>query len=533
MEYFKINEAELAKKGATYTAKEIYEQPEVWGKTFEKLQQEQKQATEFWSKAIKKCEKIILTGAGTSAYIGYSLEGAFQRHTGITTVSIPTTHIVTHPTDYLQPDVVTLMISFAGSTHAMSVITPSSGTSFQRRLTTNATSSHTTIASITAPYWVRVVRSGNTFTGYYSSNGSTWTSQGSVTISMSSSVYVGLVTTSHSDGVLCSASIDNVTVTTSTTIPVTGVSLSPTTSSLTVGATQQLTATIAPTTASVKTVTWSSSNTAVATVSSTGLVTAIAAGSATITVTTTDGSKTATCGVTVSAAVLSNLALNKTVTASSQQSTNPVSNLVDGNADSRWSAQVYPQWAMVDLGAIYTISSTEVICYGDRAYQFIIEAATTSGGTYTKIVDRSTNTTGGSNTAPITNSFTSIDARYVRITVSGASGYTGDWTSIEELRVFGYASSMKSAIGSESFAQQTIETNMLVYPNPAQNILNFELQNIVSATQLELYTSTGQLIKIQSIEDINGSIDISELSNGMYFIKINGTSPTVKRFIKE
>jgi beta-glucanase (GH16 family) len=86
---------------------------------------------------------------------------------------------------------------------------------------------------------------------------------------------------------------------TSTTVAVTGVSLSSTTASLTVGSTKQLTATIAPTNATNQAVTWSSSNTAYATVSSSGLVTAIAAGTATITVKTTDGSKTATCVVTV------------------------------------------------------------------------------------------------------------------------------------------------------------------------------------------------------------------------------------------
>ena len=43
------------------------------------------------------------------------MEGAFQKNTGITTVSIPTTHLVTHPADYLQADVPTLIISFARS----------------------------------------------------------------------------------------------------------------------------------------------------------------------------------------------------------------------------------------------------------------------------------------------------------------------------------------------------------------------------------------------------------------------------------
>ena len=69
----------------------------------------------FRDQVLGKSKKIILTGAGTSAYIGYSLEGTFQRHTGITTVSIPTTHLVTHPKDYLDPEQPTLVISFARS----------------------------------------------------------------------------------------------------------------------------------------------------------------------------------------------------------------------------------------------------------------------------------------------------------------------------------------------------------------------------------------------------------------------------------
>jgi uncharacterized protein YjdB len=84
-----------------------------------------------------------------------------------------------------------------------------------------------------------------------------------------------------------------------TAISVTGVTVAPTTASISVNGTAQLAATVAPANATNKTVNWSSSNTAVATVSATGLVTGVAAGNATITATTQDGAKTATCAVTV------------------------------------------------------------------------------------------------------------------------------------------------------------------------------------------------------------------------------------------
>lgn len=94
------------------------------------------------------------------------------------------------------------------------------------------------------------------------------------------------------------------------TVAVTGVSLNKETSTLTVGDTETLTATVSPDGATDKTVTWSSSDTDVATVEN-GVVTAVGSGTANITVTTTDGSKTASCAVTVNAAVVtSTVSLN-------------------------------------------------------------------------------------------------------------------------------------------------------------------------------------------------------------------------------
>ena len=101
-----------------------------------------------------------------------------------------------------------------------------------------------------------------------------------------------------------------------TTVDVTGVSLNKTTTTLTVGDTETLTATVSPDGATDKSVTWSSSDTTVATVEN-GVVTAVGSGTANITVTATNGTDdasddmTATCAVTVNAAtVKSSVTLN-------------------------------------------------------------------------------------------------------------------------------------------------------------------------------------------------------------------------------
>jgi formylglycine-generating enzyme required for sulfatase activity len=81
-------------------------------------------------------------------------------------------------------------------------------------------------------------------------------------------------------------------------VPVTRVSLEPSSLALPAGDTATLTAAVAPSNATLQDVLWSSSNTAVATVAN-GTVTAVAAGTATITVTTVDGGKDANSTVTV------------------------------------------------------------------------------------------------------------------------------------------------------------------------------------------------------------------------------------------
>jgi len=99
----------------------------------------------------------------------------------------------------------------ANSKHAMMVVTPGSGTAFQRRTSTGGISDNDNVTGRVAPYWVKLKRIGNTFSGYESSNGSAWTQVGSsVSITMASNVYIGLTVTSHSDGDLCTAVIDNV-----------------------------------------------------------------------------------------------------------------------------------------------------------------------------------------------------------------------------------------------------------------------------------------------------------------------------------
>ncbi|MCL6260786.1 Ig-like domain-containing protein [Aquiflexum sp. TKW24L] len=87
------------------------------------------------------------------------------------------------------------------------------------------------------------------------------------------------------------------------TVPVTGISISPTKASLEISKTLQLVSTLSPSNASNKTVTWTSSDPTIAGVSSSGLVTGIKSGSANVTAKSQDGNFTATSQITVSTSV--------------------------------------------------------------------------------------------------------------------------------------------------------------------------------------------------------------------------------------
>ena len=100
----------------------------------------------------------------------------------------------------------------SNSRKVASLLTFSNGVTFQRRSSTGGLTYYSRTTGVAAPYWVRLVRSGNTFTAYRSANGTTWTSMGSTTVTMAANVYIGLAVTAHRDGALNRSTIDSVTV---------------------------------------------------------------------------------------------------------------------------------------------------------------------------------------------------------------------------------------------------------------------------------------------------------------------------------
>lgn len=115
MKYLGFDQPSLIKMGAIHTAREISQQPKLWEKIYRSIFVQQQDLQGFLNHAVDKSQRILLIGAGTSAFIGLSLRGIFQRNSGLISEAISTTDLVSHPQDYLIKDVPTLIISFARS----------------------------------------------------------------------------------------------------------------------------------------------------------------------------------------------------------------------------------------------------------------------------------------------------------------------------------------------------------------------------------------------------------------------------------
>src|ERR1700712_2811153 len=96
--YLDFTQEDVISRGAIHTSKEIAGQPKLWEDVLDSVL-EKKQGLQKFLRPILNIKdlRIILTGAGSSAFIGESVQGIFQAETQRVTQAIATTDLVTHP----------------------------------------------------------------------------------------------------------------------------------------------------------------------------------------------------------------------------------------------------------------------------------------------------------------------------------------------------------------------------------------------------------------------------------------------------
>lgn len=102
--------------GGSWTAKEIYQQPETWKKTLKQIKDEKDRIKAFIDPLLAKDNlEIIFTGAGTSEYVGNALFSFINTCTGFRARSFASTDLVETPENYLNKNATTLLVSFGRS----------------------------------------------------------------------------------------------------------------------------------------------------------------------------------------------------------------------------------------------------------------------------------------------------------------------------------------------------------------------------------------------------------------------------------
>ncbi|MDL2296546.1 fibronectin type III domain-containing protein [Bacteroidales bacterium OttesenSCG-928-B11] len=76
-----------------------------------------------------------------------------------------------------------------------------------------------------------------------------------------------------------------------------------------------------------------------------------------------------------------------------------------------------------------------------------------------------------------------------------------------------------------------LESRVLIYPNPAENILNVKLD--FPFEKMEIVNIIGQVVHAEAIGELDFSVNISQYNAGVYFIKLTGgQGAAVKKFVK-
>ncbi|MGA8708870.1 MAG: SIS domain-containing protein [Steroidobacteraceae bacterium] len=111
-----LSAAQIDAAGARWTAGEVLQQPQIWAEIAGLIEGQSQRLAQFLNPLLARPDvRVVLTGAGTSAYIGECLAPALARALGRRVDAVPTTDLVASPDSYLSRGTPTLLVSFGRS----------------------------------------------------------------------------------------------------------------------------------------------------------------------------------------------------------------------------------------------------------------------------------------------------------------------------------------------------------------------------------------------------------------------------------
>lgn len=159
---------------------------------------------------------------------------------------------------------------------------------------------------------------------------------------------------------------------------------------------------------------------------------------------------------------------------------------------------------------VTALSSSSVICINETA-------TVTASGAYTYTWSNNTSTT---SIALISPTATTI----YTVTGYAATGCSASYT---------FSQAVDPCVGIREYNGNTIKTS--IYPNPTNGVFQISVSTISELTNIELYNSIGQIIYSAPIKANLSTINLSEISNGVYLVKVKEGNEVLQslRIIKQ
>ncbi|MBI9070031.1 MAG: discoidin domain-containing protein [Melioribacteraceae bacterium] len=197
----------------------------------------------------------------------------------------------------------------------------------------------------------------------------------------------------------------------------------------------------------------------------------------------------------------------------------------DGDPNSRWSSYPTPQWLIYDLGEIKSMNKVDISFYQfdqGRIYNYSISTSSNKTDWKNQI-----NNASSKNSEWTSNSFDTINARYLRIELHSANNTK--WATIWETKIFGYNTNenlLKENISDDETKIKNTSLNQN-HPNPFNPITNISFYlNKGSNVKLKIFNVNGE--EVANLIDNNwmkeGKHQIrftpANLASGIYFYRL-------------